>query len=258
MSKQTPARRSSRSAAVSVGAAALAAALVNAAVVAGAVGLGAGAALAIAGCGDSGTGLGGRPGSGSANPGGTKPECGAFGQACIAQGLDAPIALGGQVDVAVGYQVAGSSGPPTTLETVDATVLTASDTSLEAVGPGCSAVLFIGPDGDVLDFIHVWVVPAEELRILRYNASGDLLGRVQDEVQLLVDDEILVSVEPYAGAEPLLGTFTLQRDVVGDSVAVVPDPVGGWYRVVARAPGASTVVFSGLGIEATWQIEVLP
>jgi hypothetical protein len=34
--------------------------------------------------------------------------------------------------------------------------------------------------------------------------------------------------------------------------------VGGWYRVVARNAGAATVTFSGLGIEARWEIEVLP
>jgi hypothetical protein len=216
------------------------------------------AAMLAAGCGDSGSGVGGRPSSGTTTGGGTSPECGAFGQACIGQGLDAPVALGGSIEVAVSYQVAGSSGPPTSLEAVDASVLLATDTDLEAVGPGCSAVLFVDPDGTVVDFIHVWVVAAEELRILRYNASGQLLGRVQDEAQLLVGDEILVAVEPYADAQPLLGNFALQRDVVGDAVAVVPDPVGGWYRVVARTPGTATVSFSGLGIEATWQIEVLP
>jgi len=144
------------------------------------------------------------------------------------------------------------------LEAVDETVLQTSDAYFEAVGPGCSAVLFVGEDGKVVDFIHVWTTQAEELRILRYNESGGLMGRVQNQVQLLVGDEILVAVVPYANVQPLLGSYTLVRDIVGDSVAMVPDPVGGWYRVVARTPGASTIVFSGLGIEARWEIEVLP
>jgi hypothetical protein len=214
--------------------------------------------LAAAGCGGVGNeGIGGVPGSGTTNPG-TSPECGAFGQACIGQGLDAPLAVGGRIEVAVAFQVGGSSGPPLVLEAVDTSVLQTSDTDIEAVGPGCSAVLFIGTDAKVVDFIHLWTEQAEELRILRYSPYGDLMGRVQDQVQLLVDDEVLVAVAPYANAQPLLGNFELLRDVVGDAVAVVPDPVGGWYRVVARQAGAATVTFSGLGIEAVWQIEVLP
>lgn len=213
--------------------------------------------LGIAGCGASNEGIGGMPGSGGSNPG-TSPECGAFGQACIGQGLDAPLAVGGRIEVAVAFQVGGSSGPPLVLEAVDTGVLQTTDTDIEAVGPGCSAVLFVGTDAKVVDFIHVWTTPAEELRILRYSPFGDLMGRVQDQVQLLVGDEVLVAVVPYGNAQPLLGNFDLVRDVVGDSVALVPDPVGGWYRVVARAAGAATITFSGLGIEAVWEIEVLP
>ena len=213
--------------------------------------------LVAAGCGGSNEGIGGVPGSGTSNPG-TSPECGAFGQACIGQGLDAPLAVGGRIEVAVAFQVGGSSGPPLVLEAVDTSVLQTTDTYIEAVGPGCSAVLFVGADQAVVDFIHLWTEPAEELRILRYSPFGNLMGRVQDQVQLLVGDEVLVAVVPYANAQPLLGNFDLVRDVVGDSVVIVPDPVGGWYRVVARSAGTATVTFSGLGIEAVWDIEVLP
>jgi hypothetical protein len=38
----------------------------------------------------------------------------------------------------------------------------------------------------------------------------------------------------------------------------VPDPVFGWYRVVARAAGTATVSFAALGLDASWRIEVLP
>jgi hypothetical protein len=211
-----------------------------------------------AGCGGGASeGVGGVPGSGGSNPS-AKPECGAFGQACIGQGLDAPLAVGGRLEVAVAFQVSGSSGPPLVLEAVDQSVLQTTETYIEAVGPGCSAVLFVDTDGTVVDFIHVWTTAAEELRILRYSPFGDLMGHVQDQVQLLVGDEVLVAVVPYANAQPLLGNYTLVRDIVGDSVAMVPDPVGGWYRVVARSAGASTITFSGLGIEAVWDIEVLP
>jgi len=209
------------------------------------------------GCGDSESGVGGHP-TGGGNVSGTTPECGALGQACVGQGLDAPLALGGRFEVAVASQLSGASGPPVGLEAADATVLSATETSVEAVGEGASAVLFVGPDGAVLDFIHLWVVAAEELRIMRYAPTGVLLGRVQDSVQLLPGDELLVSVDPYANAQPLMGNFDMIHVVEGEAVAVVPDSVAAWYRVVARAPGQATVVFSALGLEERWDIEVLP
>jgi hypothetical protein len=187
------------------------------------------------------------------------PECGALSQACIGQGLDAPISLGSTLDLLVSYRVPGSSGPPTTLATANRAVLeTTGDTSLVAVGEGMSAVLFVGPDGEVMDILHVWVAPPSDLRIQRYDESGDLLGQVQPSSQLLVGDEILVAVEPYGNGQALLGNFQMQYTSSSPAVAIVEDPVAAWYRVVARQPGMATVSFAALGKTAAWQIEVLP
>ena len=212
--------------------------------------------VAAAGCG-GGSGEGGRPGDfGQVE---VSPECGALSQACIGQGLNAPIALGSRVDLVVEYKVPGSSGPPTVLASAnEAVIRTPEATALAAVGEGMSAILFVGPEGEVMDIIHVWVQPAAELRINRYAPTGDLLGEVQASSQLLVGDEILVALEPFANAQPLLGNFELTYATSGPAVAVVPDPVGGWYRVVAREPGSATVSFRALGLEAPWQVEVLP
>jgi hypothetical protein len=210
----------------------------------------------LAGCGDSGSGIGGHPASGTG--GSSTPECGALGQECLAAGLDAPLALGARYDVAIASQIAGSSGPPVTLAVADPSVLTVTDSAIEAVGAGASAVLFIGPDDAVLDFLHVWVEAPDELRIIRYAQTGAVLGQVQDSVELLTGDEILVAVEPYAKAQPLMGTFEMVHSVDAAAVAIVPDPVAAWYRIVARAAGSATVVFSGLGVEKRWAIEVLP
>jgi hypothetical protein len=127
------------------------------------------------------------------------------------------------------------------------------------VGAGVSAVLFVGPDKTtVLDFVHLWVQPATELRIVRYAAAGTPLGRVQSSIKLLVHDEILVSIEPFANGQPLLGNFKLTRNLAGNSVAIVPDSVSGWYRVVARSVGATQITFSALGLTTEWTIEVEP
>jgi hypothetical protein len=211
----------------------------------------------VAACG-GGDGIGGRPSSGDFGQITATPECGALSQACIGQGLNAPLARGSRVDLDIEYRVAGSSGPPTVLASANEAAVIADTTSLEAIEDGMSAVMFVGPDEEVIDIIHVWVSTPDELRIMRYSDSGDLLGRVQPTAQLLVGDEILVATEPFGNGQFLLGNFELAYASTNDAVAIVPDPVGGWYRVVARTPGMATVTFAGLDLVATWQIEVLP
>jgi hypothetical protein len=214
--------------------------------------------LAAAACG-GGDGYGGRPSSGDVGQMTVTPECGALSQACIAQGLNAPLALGSELDLTIEYKVPGSSGPPTVVASADPTVVqTPGTATLAAVGEGMSAVLFVGPADEVMDIIHVWVAAPAEMRIMRYSENGALLGRVQPTSQLLVGDEIFIAVEPYANSQPLLGNFELTYDSDTDAVAIVPDPVLAWYRVVARTAGVAHLTFSGLGLDATWDIEVLP
>ncbi|MFO0750661.1 MAG: hypothetical protein U1F43_34075 [Myxococcota bacterium] len=214
-------------------------------------------ALAATGaCGDSGD-IGGRPGGGTLGNQ-TKPECGALGQVCLTVGVDAPIAKGSSLELVLDVDIAGSGGSTLGLEVADPTVLGLDGTRLEASGPGLSALLFVDSQGRVLDFLHVFVAVADELRILAYSRNGDLLGPVLDHVTLLPGDEVLVSVEPFRVAQPLLGSFELTRDIQGSGVIMVPDAVGGLYRVIARTPGTSTITVRALGLERTWTVEVLP
>ncbi len=210
------------------------------------------------GCGSSSESVGGRPNSGVSGAGTTRPECGALNQGCMGQGLDAPIALGSTLEIMLDYKIAGSSGPPTTIESANTSVLTSDGKgSVSAIGEGMSALLFVGPDKAVIDFLHVWVEAPDELRIVRYSSGGVLLGKVQDNVKLLVGDELLVSIETYGRGQALLGNYPLEYDVTG-KVAIVPDPVAGWYRIVAREAGPASVNFKALKLNKVWTIEVLP
>jgi hypothetical protein len=211
-------------------------------------------AAVTCGCG----GVGGRPDRSVVATNAGRPQCGALNQACVGQKLDAPIALGSTVDLEIRYQIAGSSGPPTSLETADPKVLAVEGSELRAVGAGASAVLFVGPDKSVIDFIHLWVQPATELRVLRYSSTGTLLGRVQKSIKLLVHDELLVSIEPFANGQPLLGNFKLVSNLAGNSVSIVPDSVSGFHRVVARSPGTTQIKLGALGLSTDWTIEVEP
>lgn len=213
-----------------------------------------GGASLVAGCG--GSGVGGAPGGSYATN--SRPQCGALGVACVGQKLDAPIALGGSLELDVRYQIAGTSGPPTVLAAADPAVLRVDGAKVTGISAGASAVMFLGPDSRALDFLHLWVQPATELRIIRYHQGGTPLGRVQGKVHLLVRDELLVSVEPFANGQPLAGNFELTRTLQGTSVAILPDAVSGWWRVVARAPGVTQVRFGALGLVQDWTVEVEP
>lgn len=210
--------------------------------------------VTMVGCGES----GGAPWTGSYNPGSVPPECGALNQVCLARGLNGPLAVGSTLELELDYNIGGSSGPPATLVTADVEVLSATGMTIHAEAPGAAAVMFVGPDGAVMDFLHVWATEAQELRIYRYTEAGVQLGRVQEEATLLVGDEVMVFVAPYADEQLLLGNFPLERTVDGTAVAMVPDVVSNLYRVVARNPGFSTLTFYGLGIDVAWDIEVLP
>ncbi len=211
----------------------------------------------VAACG-GGDGLGGRPGEFGRVE--AAPECGALSQACVGQGLNAPLAKGSTLDIAVEYKVAGSSGPPTLLASANQDVITTpGPTQIAGIAEGMSAVMFVGPAGEVIDLIHVFVDAPSDLRINRYDEAGDLLGRVQASSQLIVGDEILVAVEPFADGQPLLGNFDLAfASTTAPVVTIVPDPVGGWYRVIARSAGTAKVSFAALGLDVSWNLEVLP
>jgi hypothetical protein len=214
--------------------------------------------VAACGGGDDGFGVGGTPGD--FNQVEATPECGVLSQACIGQGLNAPIARGSTVDLLIEYKVPGSSGPPIELESANETVLRPTGaTQVEAVAEGMSAILFTGPDGAVIDLVHVFVQKPAELRINRYDDEGELLGQIQPSSRLLPGDELLIAVEAYANGQPLLGRYGLQyASTNGAAVQILEDPVFGWYRVVARSAGVAKLTFNALGLDTAWDVEVLP
>ncbi|MEO1270160.1 MAG: hypothetical protein AAFX99_18900 [Myxococcota bacterium] len=225
------------------------------------------ASMGLAGCGDSGSDLGiGPPSAGQLGQVTALPECGALNHACLSSGLDVPLATGSKLGLGVNFNVAGSSGPPAGLESTNTAILTVEDGVLTGMSPGMSGVLVTGPNGEVIDFIHLWVRDAAELRIIRYNETGLALGTVRDEATILVGDEVLVSIEALTDNQALLGLFkvdwTLEvlegDDGETDPITVVPDLVFGWYRIVARAPGRVQLTVDALGQSKTLDLEVMP
>ncbi|MEL6181215.1 MAG: hypothetical protein AAFS10_19820 [Myxococcota bacterium] len=186
------------------------------------------------------------------------PECGSLNQACLQFGLDAPIATGASVPMSINFQILGSSGPPIRLETVMPGVLEVNGSTVLANQEGSTAMLVFGPDNVILDFIHLWVADPDQLQLIRRGDEGQVVGTLQTEVQMLPGDELRVSVEPYGGAQPLLGLFEADWTIEGGAVMVVRDGIAGWYRIVAREAGTATLNASALGLEVPLTVEVLP
>ncbi len=214
--------------------------------------------LALAAC--DGGGTGGTPTPGQLGQIAMAPECGAFNQACLIAGLDAPIAAGALVEIGFDFRIAGSSGPPVHLEATRPSVVATHDTFIEGVGAGNAAVLVKGPDDKVLDFIHLWVRPADELRVMRYSVEGIAIGRVRDSITLLEGDELLVAFEAYAGGQPLIGQFELEYDVEGEAIRLLEDSLTARYRLVAKSPGEATLILAAPALDQRirLQVEVLP
>ena len=220
-------------------------------------------ALLTIGCGSSAADeIGPPPSGGALGNTSVRPECGAFSQACLESGMDAPLATGALMGIGIDYNIAGNSGPELALVPANPSVLGAEGAVISGESAGSSSLLILGPEDQVVDFIHVWVADASELKIVRHNDEGAVIGAVASEGTLLVGDEVLLSVEAFSTTQALMGQFdtTFEIEVhAGDApVAIVDDIVFGWYRLVAREEGAVRITASALGQSRDVELEVLP
>ncbi len=213
------------------------------------------------GCGNA-SDIGPPPSGGAFGQASVRPECGALSQACLENGMNAPLAVGAAMGLGIDYDVAGSAGPALTLTSANSNVVAVDDAVITGVAEGASALLIVGPEGEVIDFIHVWVAEPSELRIVRHNDEGAAVGTVAAEGTLLVGDEVLLSIEAFSSTQALLGLFdtTFEVEVVeGDApIAIVEDVVFGWYRLLVREPGRVNIIATALGQSRELALEVLP
>jgi hypothetical protein len=220
-----------------------------------------GSAAALCGCGDA-SDITPPPAGGALGQVDVRPECGALSQACLEQGLDAPLAVGAAMGVGIDYDFAGNAGPSLELAAVDPSVIDVDGAVIAAQREGLTALLIRGPEGEVIDFIHVWAAAPNALHLVRHNDQGAAVGTVAKEGTLLVGDEVLISVEAFSETQALLGLFdtSFSIDVVDgvEPVAVVEDIVFGWYRLIAREPGHVLVQANALNQTRTIDLEVLP
>jgi hypothetical protein len=202
-------------------------------------------ALAFAACADDGA-LGNTT---------VSPECSPTDFACVTTGLDGPIAVGGVLPLSIDADTAGTSGSAMTLVSADPSVLKTAGTEIVGVSPGLAAMVMLSGSSAV-DFLHVYVVAPNRLGLHRL-ADGLERGELIEQVELLVGDELLVSVEPYRDSQRLLGRGTTTW-TAAPAIAVLQDGVPARRRIVARTPGDADLTVTSFGFSKTLHITVLP
>lgn len=188
----------------------------------------------------------------------TNAQCSPSDFVCVAGGLDKPLAAGTTLPVDVTLDLQGSATPPISLLSGDESVITVDGAVLRGEGPGLAALLITIPGNLVVDFFHVWVEQPTAIELHRRTADGADAGSIPGKLELLVGDEVLLSVEPFAGAQRLLGEPDAQWSVDSASAQILETGSKGRRRIIAMAPGAVSVHAEAFGASADLELEVLP
>lgn len=110
----------------------------------------------------------------------------------------------------------------------------------------------------MLDFIHLWVSAPERLVLLRRGSEGAPIGRLLPKLVLVVGDDLIISVEPFAADQQLVGDFDVQWSSGEHVLTVFPAGVEDWYRLRALSPGKVNLTAEALGLSTKLEVEVLP
>ncbi|MBI5498532.1 MAG: hypothetical protein HY904_26255 [Deltaproteobacteria bacterium] len=178
---------------------------------------------------------------------------------CTSRPLDAPLALGAWLDIAVTVELDNTSTPPpTSLRAADSAVLGVSGARITGAGGGLSALLVETPDGVVVDFFHIWVGPATRLKLVPTRPDGTALPSLEQVLVLAAGEQAVVERIPYANSQLLLGRSDAVVTVDSPAVDAVNDPNANRVLLTAAAPGDATVTVEALGVTTSFQVRVTP
>lgn len=177
---------------------------------------------------------------------------------CHPEGIDAPIAAGASVNVAVDLSLQGGGAPPLTLISANEDVLTAEGQTLTGVAPGIASLLYTSEGSVVLDFTTIWVQSASALVIERRADDGAIIAEMPGDLGLLVGDEVAVSVSARSSTQPLVGVPPATWSADPAVVTLLDEGIPGRQRLAARAPGKTVVTVSALGLSRSFSVEVTP
>jgi hypothetical protein len=128
---------------------------------------------------------------------------------------------------------------------------------LRGARAGVAALLMTSTDNVVLDFVHVWVAQPSALLLHRRTEAGEEITALPGKIQLLVGDELSLSVEMYAKTQRLLGEPDATWEADDALVQILEEGTPSRRRLVARAQGETTLTVEVQGLEATLDLEVL-
>ena len=178
---------------------------------------------------------------------------------CEAAGLDAPLAVGANVDLDIDLQSAGNAVPTVNLESARTDILSVDGTSVWGEAAGVSAILFTAADDPdvVVDFVHIWVEQPTRLALKREETDAFISAEMTEDIQLLVGETITVTVIPHAGDQALLGDGEVVWTIEGDAVKGLSAGYPQTRRLYASEAGNSSISVSSLGLTVALNLEVI-
>jgi hypothetical protein len=182
-------------------------------------------------------------------------ECSPTDFACVTNGLNGPVAVGGVLPLSISLDTQGTSTSSISLMSADPAILKAAGTEVIGAAPGVTALVMLA-ENRAVDFLHVYVMEANRIGLHRRD-GGLELGEILEDVEMLVGDEMIIDVEPYNNSQRLLGNKETTW-VSGPEVTLLRDGSPGRRRLVARAAGETDLVVGTFGFEKTLHIVVLP
>lgn len=212
-------------------------------------------AMAIGAAAAGGCGGGGSPGS--LDQIDMQPACGGFDEVCLQRGLDAPMAVGSSLTLGLDFNLGGSAAPQLSLESQDLDVVDAEAMTVTAQGEGMAALYVVADDDRVLDFVHLWTLEADALKIRDYEHDPSSGGLIDDESTLFVGELLRLDVVPLGAEQQLTGAFTMEWSSSSAAVEIHDDPIEGLTRVRATSPGMAIVTVTALGLSRELRLEVV-
>jgi hypothetical protein len=185
-------------------------------------------------------------------------EGGAADKGGLLSSLQAPIAVGGSVRPALRLELHGSTPPSTHYVSTRPSIFAVRDGVLEGRAPGMAALLILNDQNVVLDFIHIFVKPANRIELHRIDVDGADMGDVSEPVEMIVGESVRFVPKPYAGSELLTGVATSSWTVDPPIATVLREGLPGRVRILARSAGTATLKVSLLGSVASVHVKVMP
>jgi hypothetical protein len=184
-------------------------------------------------------------------------DCGSD-EACLAAGLDAPLAVGASLKATMIFSYRGSAATMFTLTSVNPSVVMVKDTELIGVADGTVALLVSAPDGRLVDFIHLSAATADRLDLHRLTMEGAAMGQLEERLQLLVGESAVIDVRHSLDGTTLLGSIRPEWTTNSQAITLLDDGLGSRRRIVARTPGVARLTVAAVGLTAQLDVEVLP